>query len=348
MSDTVYPLVTLTQTVPTVVLAPLLILWAGFGLLPKVVLVALTAFFPVLVAAVTAMAAVDAEHAEMVAGLGGTRRHQFWLVQLPASVPGALGGLRVAATYAIGAAVVAEYLAGQSGLGVFVQRSRKGYEVDQILVAVALVAVLTGLLFLLVDGLARLATPWQRPSLPLVLEGPPRENPSPRCRREPLAAHRLHGRRRRRPGALRPVSVILDWTPNTNHSGLYLAQARGYFADAGIDLTIVEPGDTSGLQLLAAGKADFAFSVAEGLVPAREQGAEVVSVATVIQHNTSSLISLTETGLDTAHATSPATRTGRTARSSRRRSSARSSSATAATRTPSSSRRCPATTSGSV
>jgi len=100
------------------------------------------------------------------------------------------------------------------------------------------------------------------------------------------------------PGStLRPVSVILDWTPNTNHSGLYLAQARGYFADAGLDLTVVEPGDTSGLQLLAAGKADFAFSVAEGLVPAREQGAEVVSVATVIQHNTSSLISLTETGL---------------------------------------------------
>jgi len=164
VSDTVYPLVTLTQTVPTVVLAPLLILWAGFGLLPKVVLVALTAFFPVLVASVTAMAAVEAEHAEMIAGLGGTRRHQLWLVQLPASVPGALGGLRVAATYAIGAAVVAEYLAGQSGLGVFIQRSRKGYEVDQILVAVALVSLLTGLLFLLVDGFARIVTPWQRPT----------------------------------------------------------------------------------------------------------------------------------------------------------------------------------------
>ncbi|MGY4642250.1 ABC transporter substrate-binding protein [Cellulomonas sp. URHB0016] len=96
---------------------------------------------------------------------------------------------------------------------------------------------------------------------------------------------------------LRPVSVVLDWTPNTNHSGLYLAQARGYFADAGIDLTIVEPGDTSGLQLVAAGKADFAYSVAEGLVPAREQGAQVVSVATVIQHNTSSLVSLTSSGI---------------------------------------------------
>ncbi|WP_028049138.1 ABC transporter substrate-binding protein [Cellulomonas sp. URHD0024] len=96
---------------------------------------------------------------------------------------------------------------------------------------------------------------------------------------------------------LRPVSVVLDWTPNTNHSGLYLAQARGYFADEGLDVTIVQPGDTSGLQLLAAGKADFAYSVAEGLVPAREQGAEVVSVAAVIQHNTSSLISLASSGL---------------------------------------------------
>jgi ABC-type nitrate/sulfonate/bicarbonate transport system substrate-binding protein len=96
---------------------------------------------------------------------------------------------------------------------------------------------------------------------------------------------------------LRPVSIVLDWTPNTNHSGLYLAQARGYFADAGLDVTIVQPGDTSGLQLLAAGKADFAFSVAEALVPAREQGADVVSVAAVIQHNTSSLISLTSSGV---------------------------------------------------
>ncbi|GIG21014.1 nitrate ABC transporter substrate-binding protein [Cellulomonas chitinilytica] len=97
--------------------------------------------------------------------------------------------------------------------------------------------------------------------------------------------------------ALRAVSVVLDWSPNTNHSGLYLAQERGYFADAGIDLTILEPGDTSGLQLVAAGKADFAYSVAEGLVPARQQGADVVSVATVIQHNTSSLVSLTSSGI---------------------------------------------------
>lgn len=97
--------------------------------------------------------------------------------------------------------------------------------------------------------------------------------------------------------SLRKVTVVLDWTPNTNHSGLYLAQAEGWFEDEGLDVEIIEPGETSGLQLVAAGQADFAYSVAEGLVPARAAGADVVSVATVIEHNTSSLISLSEDGI---------------------------------------------------
>ncbi|MFD6448828.1 ABC transporter substrate-binding protein [Promicromonospora sp. NPDC060204] len=98
-------------------------------------------------------------------------------------------------------------------------------------------------------------------------------------------------------GGLREVTVVLDWTPNTNHSGLYLAQSEGWFEEEGLDVEIVEPGETSGLQLVAAGQADFAYSVAEGLVPARAAGADVVSVATVIEHNTSSLISLADDGI---------------------------------------------------
>ncbi|MGI5188650.1 ABC transporter substrate-binding protein [Promicromonospora sp. CA-289599] len=98
-------------------------------------------------------------------------------------------------------------------------------------------------------------------------------------------------------GDLRKVTVVLDWTPNTNHSGLYLAQAEGWFEDEGLTVEIIEPGETSGLQLVAAGQADFAYSVAEGLVPARAAGADVVSVATVIEHNTSSLISLSDDGI---------------------------------------------------
>ena len=96
---------------------------------------------------------------------------------------------------------------------------------------------------------------------------------------------------------LKHVDVVLDWTPNTNHSGLYIAQDRGYLRAAGLDVTIIEPGDTSGSQLVAAGKADFAYSVSESLVPARSKGADLVSIAAVIEHNTSSLISLTSSGI---------------------------------------------------
>jgi len=96
---------------------------------------------------------------------------------------------------------------------------------------------------------------------------------------------------------LRPVTIVLDWTPNTNHLGLYLALERGWFAEAGLDVTVVEPGETSGLQLVAAGRADMAYSVAEALVPAREKGADVVSVAAVVRENTSSLLSLASDGI---------------------------------------------------
>ncbi|MEO6629346.1 MAG: ABC transporter substrate-binding protein [Aquihabitans sp.] len=96
---------------------------------------------------------------------------------------------------------------------------------------------------------------------------------------------------------LRKVRVVLDWTPNTNHSGMYLAQANGWYEDAGLAVSFIEPGDASNLQLLAAGKADVAVSVAEEVLPARAQGLPVMSVAAIIEHNTSSLVSLKSDGI---------------------------------------------------
>lgn len=157
----VEPLIVLTQTVPTIVLAPLLILWTGFGMLPKVIIVALTVFFPVFVSATAAMRDADRDLLDAITGLGGTRADRMRLVRLPGALTGTLAGLRIAATYTIGAAVVAEYLAGQSGLGVFIQQSRKSYAVDQILVGVTLVALLTAALIAAVALLTRLATPWR-------------------------------------------------------------------------------------------------------------------------------------------------------------------------------------------
>lgn len=95
-------------------------------------------------------------------------------------------------------------------------------------------------------------------------------------------------------GEREAVTVVLEWSPNTNHSGVYVAQAEGWYTDAGLDVEIIEPGEAGSLQLLGSGQADVAFTVQEELVPARAEGVPVVGLAGVIEHNTSSLLSLAE------------------------------------------------------
>lgn len=87
------------------------------------------------------------------------------------------------------------------------------------------------------------------------------------------------------------VSVMLDWFPNTNHTGLYAARDLGYFAEEGLDVTIVQPSEGSNPQLIAADKADFAVSYQEEVTMARAQEIPIVAVAAVIQHNTSGFAS---------------------------------------------------------
>jgi ABC-type nitrate/sulfonate/bicarbonate transport system substrate-binding protein len=93
------------------------------------------------------------------------------------------------------------------------------------------------------------------------------------------------------------LTVVLDWTPNTNHAGLYLAQARGWYREAGLEVEIRQPGDAGALQLLGSGRADIALTVHEELVPARAEGVPAVALAAVIQHNTSSLLALADEGV---------------------------------------------------
>ncbi|ATP40431.1 ABC transporter substrate-binding protein [Solibacillus sp. R5-41] len=98
---------------------------------------------------------------------------------------------------------------------------------------------------------------------------------------------------------LTKVQVVLDWTPNTNHTGLYVAQEKGYFEEAGLDVEIIQPGDAGADQLVATGKAQFGISAQESVTQARLQGVPIVSIAAIIQHNTSGFASLKETGIQT-------------------------------------------------
>lgn len=98
---------------------------------------------------------------------------------------------------------------------------------------------------------------------------------------------------------LKKVTVVLDWTPNTNHTGLYVAKEKGYFKDQGLDVEIIQPGEAGAEQLVASGKADFGVSYQEGVTEARVQGVPLVSIAAIIQHNTAGFASPAEKNIKT-------------------------------------------------
>ena len=96
------------------------------------------------------------------------------------------------------------------------------------------------------------------------------------------------------------VRIVLDWTPNTNHTGLYVAAAKGYFEAAGLEVEIMQPPEGSTTELVGAGGAEFGISFQDTIAPtfASDSPMPVTAVATIIQHNTSGIISLKETGID--------------------------------------------------
>lgn len=97
------------------------------------------------------------------------------------------------------------------------------------------------------------------------------------------------------------ITLVLDWTPNTNHTGIYVAQAKGYFAEAGLTVEVVQPPEDGAVTLVASGKAQFGVSFQDSLAPAfaGSNPMPVTAVAAVIQHNTSGIISRAGEGMDT-------------------------------------------------
>ena len=97
------------------------------------------------------------------------------------------------------------------------------------------------------------------------------------------------------------ITVVLDWTPNTNHTGIYVALANGYFRDAGLNVKVVQPPEDGAVALVASGKAQFGVSFQDSLAPAFVGDAvmPVTAVAAVIQHNTSGIVSRAGEGMDT-------------------------------------------------
>lgn len=155
------PLITVSQTIPTIAIAPLLVLWFGYGLAPKVVLIVLTTFFPVAISLVGGFRSVDTDTIDLMRTMRASELQIFMHVKLPAALSELFSGLRISATYAIVGAVIAEWLGGFSGLGVYMTRVRKSFSYDSMFAVIILISALSLALMKCVDLLERVCMPWK-------------------------------------------------------------------------------------------------------------------------------------------------------------------------------------------
>lgn len=157
-----FPVFIITQTLPLVAIAPLVVLWFGFGLAPKIVLVALVTFFPMLVALVQGYDATDRDIEALLASMGASRRRIFFAARLPSALPYFFAGLRISIAYAVVAAIFAEYAGAVRGLGIYILNAKNNFRPDLVLAAVFVSATVTLCLFGATVLLQRFAMPWDR------------------------------------------------------------------------------------------------------------------------------------------------------------------------------------------
>jgi ABC-type nitrate/sulfonate/bicarbonate transport system permease component len=156
----IYPLLVVSQTIPLLALAPLLVLWFGFGLLPKVLVVALVCFFPIVVAGADGFRATDPELVKLFRTFGAGPWTIFRQVRFPGALPSLFSGIRIAITYSVTGAVWGEYVGAEYGLGIFMQRAQHSYQVALVFAAIIVIAALSIGLFLLTSIIERLVIPW--------------------------------------------------------------------------------------------------------------------------------------------------------------------------------------------
>jgi putative hydroxymethylpyrimidine transport system permease protein len=147
----VYPLFVITQTVPLFVLAPLFILWFGFGILPKIIVVFMVCFFPIAVTFAQGLVRSDSGMDDLLKVMGASRWKIFRISRIPQALPYFFSGLKIAATYGIVGAVLAEWVGAQKGLGVFMTRAMKSFRTGALFADVFIIVLLSLVLYKIVE-----------------------------------------------------------------------------------------------------------------------------------------------------------------------------------------------------
>jgi ABC-type nitrate/sulfonate/bicarbonate transport system permease component len=157
---TLYPWLVVSQTLPIIAIAPILVTWFDYGPLPKVLVVVLFCFFPITVATVDGLRATDPDLIRLMRSFGATRRRIFYMVEVPGALPFLFGGVRLAVTYSVIGAVVGEWVGSSEGLGFLMIQDKSQFEIARLFAEIAVLSAMGVALFLLVALIQRLAAPW--------------------------------------------------------------------------------------------------------------------------------------------------------------------------------------------
>ena len=162
LNKALYPIMIITQTIPTIAIAPLLVLWMGFYMAPKITLVVITTFFPITVGLLDGYKSVDKDSIDLMRAMGASKVQIFFHVKLPVALPQFFSGLKISASYAVVGAVISEWLGGFEGLGVYMTRVSKAYAFDKMFAVIIFIVIISLLLMFTVNLIKTISLPWLR------------------------------------------------------------------------------------------------------------------------------------------------------------------------------------------
>jgi len=156
----VYPLLVFSQSVPKVAIAPLFVVWFGFGVIPKVIAAFLLGFFPVIVATVQGFKSIEPDVIDLARSMGAGPLKVFIKFRLPQAMPAIFSGLKVSVTLAVVGAVVGEFVGSNSGLGYVLQKANGTFDLPLMFAALVILSMIGVLLFLVLELIERWVLPW--------------------------------------------------------------------------------------------------------------------------------------------------------------------------------------------
>ncbi|MDR2998237.1 MAG: ABC transporter permease [Microbacterium sp.] len=160
LEQTLYPVILFAQVIPKIAIAPLFVVWLGFGMGPKILVAVLMAFFPVVISGLAGLRTVDPEILQLTSTMGAGRFKTFTKVRLPAALPELLSGLKVAATLAVTGAVVGEFVGANEGLGYVILQANGNLDTAMLFAALIIMSLMGVLLFGIIQVAERFLIPW--------------------------------------------------------------------------------------------------------------------------------------------------------------------------------------------